>query len=583
MQQIIHLLLSALLCVSCTQQSPTAIKKVPSPSTIEIFSSDSIVTFENTRLIVHKSLFEIYQTSITQEQVDSMALKITRANNECKNWLKVEDSTLVKIEVFPTIECKGLERNNTQPAEIDNGKIFIVKNEIFNGINAHLQLQVLLDKHLSTPQYLALRDGIRLQFSPEWQNKGALHWAKLLHQSNNLPSLHEILDNELYEKESNIVFPAAAASFVQYMLQAGKKAFLLELYTGKTRFSMHQIETFENEWLQYLSQLPYINKSRIKKPKDQLLGFNFAHEGYRIYNSYGSRLAEQSLDSMSGISANAVAIVPYTYMPSNHKPSFLPFMRSAGTETDESIIQSMAYAKKLGFTTLLKPQIWVRNSWPGDIDMTDAKDWNQFFDYYYRWIRHYTILAEIHHTDILCLGVELSKSTLKHPEKWTTIFHRLKALYSGHITYAANWGEEFEQLTFWYELDFISINCYYPLSPRKKASDEALKKELQKKLLMIKSISQKERKPFLFTEIGYRSTANCWINPHAEAGTRPFSEKDQARAYRITCETLREENFWAGIFWWKWPSYLSYGGDEHKGFSPYGKEAEAVVADFFGQ
>ena len=107
-------------------------------------------------------------------------------------------------------------------------------------------------------------------------------------------------------------------------------------------------------------------------------------------------------------------------------------------------------------STMLKPQIWVgSNSWPGDIKMKSQEEWDIFFDNYYRWVRHYAMLAEINELDSYCIGVEFAKATLAKEEAWRKLIKKLRGIYSGQLTYAANWGDEFENLTFWDELDFI--------------------------------------------------------------------------------------------------------------------------------
>ena len=57
--------------------------------------------------------------------------------------------------------------------------------------------------------------------------------------------------------------------------------------------------------------------------------------------------------------------------------------------------------------------------------MKNEEDWNQFFDYYYRWIRHYALMAEIHQMDILCIGVEFAKATIQRGEDWKKIIRKI--------------------------------------------------------------------------------------------------------------------------------------------------------------
>ena len=156
-------------------------------------------------------------------------------------------------------------------------------------------------------------------------------------------------------------------------------------------------------------------------------------------------------------------------MRNHREATFLPFARGVGDENDESVINVIYGARQLGMQSLLKPQVWLsRGSWSGFVEMDSPEEWERFFDYYYRWIRHYALLAEIHEVEALSIGVEFGKATLGHEEEWKKIFRKIRGIYGGQLTYCANWGEEFENLSFWDELDFIGLNCYYP--PQQKRS-----------------------------------------------------------------------------------------------------------------
>ena len=63
-------------------------------------------------------------------------------------------------------------------------------------------------------------------------------------------------------------------------------------------------------------------------------------------------------------------------------------------------------------------------------------------------------------------------------------------IYSGKLVYSANWGEEFEQLSFWNELDFIGIDCYYPLGKDPSADKTVLKAKFEEVLATIERVHQ---------------------------------------------------------------------------------------------
>ncbi|KAA3631601.1 MAG: hypothetical protein DWQ02_16245, partial [Bacteroidetes bacterium] len=298
-------------------------------------------------------------------------------------------------------------------------------------------------------------------------------------------------------------------------------------------------------------------------------------------NGYGSRLADESMERMVALGSNSLAIVPYSYMRSDQQPSFLPIMRRAGTETDESVVATHIQAKQKGVFTMLKPQIWMRGSWPGNIKMTNAEDWRLFFDYYYRWMRHYALLAEIWEIDMLCVGVEFAEATQSKPEEWRKLIKKLRGIYSGPMTYAANWGTEFENVDFWDELDYIGLDCYYPLSKSHNPSRDELEKGFRQTLLKVERVCNKFDKPLIFTEIGFRSVERTWVQPHEEANGREVNEEAQHLCYDIVLNQVMNKEWCQGIIWWKWPSYPNYDQRRGSGFTPSGKLAEKVVEEWF--
>lgn len=490
----------------------------------------------------------------------------------------------INYHLYPSTERKGLMMHNTDQMHVSFSKqeVYAVHNAEFEQHPVERDNELILRSLLGEPKYAALERGLGIYFTENWQGEGYLNWAKHLYQSDNMAPLAELFDNNLFAKESEYVMGALAGSFV---------AFLVEKHWGKERFLQQyaswqpnetEIKSLQRAWHAYLRQGPQPTfPKRAIQTKSCFRGFNFTHEGYQIYNGYISQKATESLEHLAGIGTNAVAIVPYTGMRDHTQPSFLPISNSPGSENDESIIHSLHSAKKLGMTTLLKPQVWLWSSWPGDVNMENEADWQQFFDYYYRWIRHYAMMGEMREADIFCMGVEFQHATLSHEQEWRDILKKLRGLFKGPITYAANWGAEFEGIGLWDELDYISINCYYPLSKKDNPTDEDLKEGCEKIIDKINRVYKKYQKPVLFTELGFRSVEAPWQNPHEEAGSRAYNADHQARAYRIFAESMKDQPWCRGMFWWKWPTILTNGGESDRRFIPYKKPAEEVIRAFY--
>lgn len=480
--------------------------------------------------------------------------------------------------IYPTIEDKGLRLMNTEEGHLvqEHREIHVVINSTFLGQHTHQDIKLILQDLLGPAAKPFLREGLAAYFNEHWQEKGADYWAARLYQSDNLPAMDELLNDEWFERESPLVMTATAGSFVRFLADRWGAEKLIGAYQQWAALSPTERSALNDGWHQYLAGIDAA-PTVTSHPIPYYRGFNFAHEGYQIYNGYGSTMAQSSLTKLSELGTNAVAIVPYGFQRDPTQPTFLGVHHGPGGENDESVIYAHAQAQELGMYTLLKPQLWVSGSWPGDVAMRSEAEWSEFFDYYHRWIRHYALMAEIRKFDAFCLGVEFSKATLSHPEAWREIIRRIRGIYSGPLTYAANWGEEFEQLSFWQDLDFIGLNCYYPLSKGESPSKSELKKNFASVLKKAEKVSKQYNKPLVFTEVGFRSVEDTWKNPHAEADGRPYNPECQRICYEVLFEGIADKDWINGLFIWKWPSYLNYQERNPVSFTPSGKPAEQVV------
>lgn len=497
-----------------------------------------------------------------------------------------DQSLSIPYHLYPSSEAKGLQLKNTTVAQVDHKTkaVYVVAAEWFSGTTQHLESALLLREVLGTPKWLPFEKGLATFLNPEWFEKGYNHWAQRLYHAEALPTLSQLQQDQWWETTSELVKTISAATFVDFLIAHWGKDEFLKAYAHWTPQTA-EIATLTPFWEAFKASrfkeeaIIASNKSNLPYCK----GFNFAHEGYRVYNGYGSAQALQSMEKLRQLGTNVIGLVPYSFMRDPNIPSPIPNVEGPGMENDESTVFSHYHAKALGMATMLKPQIWLGGSWPGDISFDTAEKWNIFFDHYSRWIIHYALLAEIHHFDILCIGVEFVKATTQKPEEWRKLIARIRQVYSGPITYAANWGEEFEQLSFWKDLDYIGLNCYYPLSKAEQSNKKVLATAFKDIMKKAEKISREAQRPLLFTEIGFRSIQSPWINPHADADGRSFNEDHQDWCYETVFKAIEGKDWVHGIFWWKWPSYLEYQGRENTSFTPNMKKAEETVRQYFGK
>ncbi len=570
----------------------------------EIDSEETRSYFNNKNSILNTEnyAFSYLGNSAERETLAKFARKQEArfANLADRLNLPVEKFPQIKSYLYESPEDKGLITRNTDLSHIDlqGAEVHTIFNGDINGGDFYSDAKLLIAKFIGDTKSIALKDGLAIYFSEGWGKHGYRYWAKKFYDTGNVNPLGELLDSNIYKKESYLFMRPLAGSFVAFLVDKYGWTKFLDLYknwpaSGLPKNSLEEfaLAKLEHSWRAYLKEMKIENQAvtaanhKAVSPRFQK-GFCHAHEGYQIYNGYISRKSAQALGKLRELGTNWISLTPFGYLQDRNKPGYFNYSFGSGSENDESIITSFYAAKNLGMGVMLKPHVLMSSGnwgWPGEVEMKTEQDWQKFFKYYTGWIRHYALLAEMYGIDSFCIGVELLKTTRDHQEEWREVIAKVRQIYSGPIVYAANWGEEFEQIEFWDELDYIGLNCYYPLSDKEEVTLTDLKKGAAKFLTSIEKVAKKYQKPVLLTEVGFCSREKTWRSPHERGRSASPSFEHQALAYRAIFESFWDKDWFYGFYWWKWPTYLEYGGLQHSGFTPAGKPAEKVVKEWYSK
>ena len=177
----------------------------------------------------------------------------------------------------------------------------------------------------------------------------------------------------------------------------------------------------------------------------------------------------------------------------------------------------------------------------------------------------------------------------KQPEFWRDLIKEVRTVYSGKLTYGANWYLEYEDVTFWDDLDYIGIQAYFPLTKNENPSVDELVKGWKPHVKKIEAMSKRYNKPVLFTEIGYKSSCDAAIEPWAWASSlgglyEKVSTQTQANCYEAFFKVFWKEEWFAGALFWEWKGYDgSQNSRQSINFTPYNKPAANVMAKWFGK
>jgi hypothetical protein len=260
-------------------------------------------------------------------------------------------------------------------------------------------------------------------------------------------------------------------------------------------------------------------------------------------------------------------------------------------ESDRGVGGTARRARKFGIRTLLKPHVWLNEvregRWRGEIAMESEEDWAAWFASYDAFMMHYAELAARSDIEALCIGTELH-GTVHREREWRDLIEKIKTVYDGPLVYAANWHDEFEDITFWDALDYIGIQAYFPLVNKHSPTVKELQAGWDRHMPSIERVHERYGKPILITEIGYHSATDAAIKPWEwdADNDSPYYEdlQTQSNAYEAFFRAFWDKPWFAGSYIWKWlPDHTFTGGIYDEGFTPQNKPAEAVMGRWYAK
>ncbi|WP_350289963.1 glycoside hydrolase [uncultured Croceitalea sp.] len=297
------------------------------------------------------------------------------------------------------------------------------------------------------------------------------------------------------------------------------------------------------------------------------------------------KISQTHVDPVVKVNANYAAIMPFGFIRSLSSPNVVfNTDRQWFGETRAGAKQYIELLKKNKVKIMLKPQIWVwRGEFTGDMAMQSEEDWNTLEKTYSDFILTYARLAEDTNAEIYCIGTELEEFVKNRPEYWQELIQKVRSIYKGKLTYAANW-DEYTRTPFWKQLDFIGVDAYFPLNEEKFPTQLQMQQGWQKWKVKLEAAADKENKNILFTEFGYRSmdftAKKPWL---VDRNEMDVNLKAQADATKAIFEEFWKEDWFAGGFVWKWfIHHDKSGGIEDNRFTPQNKPAENVIRNYYG-
>ncbi len=296
------------------------------------------------------------------------------------------------------------------------------------------------------------------------------------------------------------------------------------------------------------------------------------------------KVGQHHVEEILNIHANHAAVMPFGFIREINSPEIIfDTERQWFGETKSGAKQYIEMLHKNGVEVMLKPQIWIwRGEFTGTLKMQSEEDWIALETSYEKFLMSYALLAEETNTALLCIGTELEQFVKNRPVFWKNLIGKIRNVYKGKLTYAANW-DEYPRTTFWEDIDFIGIDAYFPLSEERTPSVEQLKKGWKKHKDQMSALSSEKNKPIIFTEYGYRSMDYTAKKPWlVDRNDENVNLEGQVNAKKAIFEEFWNEDWFAGGYVWKWfIHHDKAGGDDDNRFTPQNKPAQLVIRDFY--
>ena len=371
-----------------------------------------------------------------------------------------------------------------------------------------------------------------------------------------------------------------------------KKLGMLVLLPAALLFSAFKI----SDWYTGSEQFDYTWDYEIENSLDSVRQFHTIDGKYRGVHLFGTRRLEfVDFDPLVKNNIEWIVLVPYGWQE-DHRSTSIRWQgrrRQSQAERDSSMILLIEKARHKGIQTIIKPHIWLGrpspDKWRSDIEFEKEEEWASWSKDYREWILHYARLSEALQLPLFCIGTELFQLVKTRPDFWRNLIRDIRKVYSGKLTYAANWHDEYEAVDFWGELDYIGIQAYFPLTNKQNPGTEDLVRGWKPHLKALQAFSKKYDKPILFTEIGYKSTPDAAIEPWQWANTvegmyTKISNETQVNCYEAFFKAVWPEPWFAGALLWQWHArHYRDERDKDINFTPQNKPAENIIARWFNK
>lgn len=314
----------------------------------------------------------------------------------------------------------------------------------------------------------------------------------------------------------------------------------------------------------------------------KIMGYNYGYMANR--REYRNPAAVQSQEKMFDLGINWVCLPVVNWQDTYHSTNI--YSDHLATPTDRDVMAFIELSHKRGKKVCLKPiveskdHMWRAHIGFPDLNMEDMDVyWKAWFISYKNFLLHYAELAQELNVEMFCIGCEML-GTEHRKYDWLYLIDEVRRVYKGKIIYNTNHDHEDDQE--WFDaLDYIGTSAYYPVG-KDGLNKESMIRNWTEIKWRLDAIAAQRNKKYIFMEIGCRSAKNCSTEPW-DFNTHMEVDMEEQKLFYETClEVFTQSSYFAGVFWWDWPTFL-YPKEQaltDTSYCVYGKPAEEVLKNF---
>jgi Ca2+-binding RTX toxin-like protein len=306
---------------------------------------------------------------------------------------------------------------------------------------------------------------------------------------------------------------------------------------------------------------------------------------------FASASAAQEFQHIAALGSNSVSLTARIWTTS--KTTSDVFAHPAKTESDASLLAGFKAAEAASLSVVFKAAISPLDGTSGS-SLTPT-DIGAFFASYKAEIVHLAEIAQQGGVGTFAIGNEMSSLTgSAYRPYWTDIISSVRQVYHGQLTYSAA-TDEASKVSFWGQLDVIGVNTYPPLTSSTTPTVQeminawtevpynpyyAAAFDYKSPVEFLHSLAETYGKQVLMTEAGFRSMDGTAMRPGSWTASAPADTAEQADAYNAFFQVWSAHggSWMKGVELWQWDLNGKYN---ETGYSPMGKPAEAIVAQYF--